>query len=154
MKYMSEFSTTSTKKDPELWSSVVSEVKAGEKYGIKGQWNARKASQAVKIYKQRGGEYEGDKPTVKNNGLKKWLDEDWKTHDGKPSIKRNDQGEVTGISRYLPAKAWEGLSPQQKAATNRKKYQAYKEGKQFAPNAKAAKEASKKAREFSYMEYK
>jgi hypothetical protein len=58
---------------------------------------------------------------------------------------------VTGVSRYLPAKAWDELSPQQKGATNRKKYQAYKEGKQFAPNATAARDASRKAREFKYM---
>jgi hypothetical protein len=147
---MSSFSHA-TKKDPELWDSVVKEAKAGEKYGIEGQWNARKASYAVNLYKQRGGEYEGAKPTVKNNNLKKWLKEDWKTSTGKPGIHKDEDGKVTSVDRYLPAKAWESLSPQEKGATNRMKRKGFREGKQFVPNAKAASKASKEVRNFSYM---
>ena len=42
--------------------------------------------------------------------LKKWTAQKWKTSDGKPS---------KGKKRYLPAAAWEALSPAEKAATNR-----------------------------------
>lgn len=151
-KKIVNFGSNDTKRtNPELWDKIVSDVKSGAKYGIEGQWNARKASYAVQQYKAQGGGYKGRKPTVRNNKLKKWLDEDWTTYNGKPAIKRDTDGTVSGVSRYLPKKAWEGLSPQQVAATNRKKRSAYQEGKQFAPNAKAAREASRKARGFDYM---
>lgn len=54
--------------------------------------------------------------------LKDWTAQDWKTSDGKPS---------KGKKRYLPAKAWEELTPAEKAATNRAKAAGNKKGKQF-----------------------
>ena len=54
--------------------------------------------------------------------LKKWTNEKWRTSDGKPS---------KGKKRYLPDKAWDALTPGEKAATNRAKSAGNKKGKQF-----------------------
>jgi hypothetical protein len=140
------------KKNPELWSKIVSEVKSGSSYGVEGQWNARKASYAVKRYKESGGEYTGKKPSIKNNSLKKWLKEDWKTSSGKPGLEKDADGNVTKARRYLPRAAWDSLTPGQIAATNAKKNKAFKEGKQFISNTSSASKASKEARNFNYMD--
>ncbi len=60
--------------------------------------------------------------------LKKWTAQKWKTSDGKPS---------KGKKRYLPAAAWEALSPAEKAATNRAKAKGNRKGKQFVRQPKA-----------------
>jgi len=59
--------------------------------------------------------------------LKKWTAQKWKTSDGKPS---------KGKKRYLPEKAWDSLTPGEKAATNRAKAKGNKEGKQFVKQPK------------------
>ena len=51
-----------------------------------------------------------------------------------------------GTTRYLPEKAWNKLTPAQKAATNRKKQAGSKAGKQFVANTPAAKKAGASAR--------
>ena len=67
--------------------------------------------------------------------LKRWTEQDWKTSDGKPS---------EGKKRYLPAKAWDALSPAEKKATNAAKAAGNKAGKQFVKQPKAiAKKVSK-----------
>jgi hypothetical protein len=68
--------------------------------------------------------------------LKKWTKEKWKTSDGKPS---------KGKKRYLPEKAWEALSPAEKAATNKAKAAGNAKGKQFV---KQPKSIAKKAARF------
>ena len=59
--------------------------------------------------------------------LKKWTKEKWRTSDGSPS---------KGKKRYLPDKAWDALTPGEKAATNRAKSKGNKEGKQFVKQPK------------------
>jgi hypothetical protein len=61
--------------------------------------------------------------------LDKWTDEKWGTSDGKPS---------KGKKRYLPEKAWEDLTPAEKAATNRakRKGDGGKKGKQHVAQPK------------------
>ena len=59
--------------------------------------------------------------------LKKWTKEKWRTSDGKPS---------KGKKRYLPDKAWDALTPSEKAATNRAKAKGNKAGKQFVSQPK------------------
>ena len=61
--------------------------------------------------------------------LDKWTDEKWGTSDGKPS---------KGKRRYLPKKAWEDLTPAEKAATNRakRKGDGGRKGKQFVAQPK------------------
>lgn len=49
--------------------------------------------------------------------------------------------------RYLPEKAWASLSKEEREKTDAKKKDGSKQGKQFVPNTKAAKEAGKKARQ-------
>ena len=72
--------------------------------------------------------------------LEKWTSEKWRTADGKKAERKG------GTVRYLPAKAWEMLSPEERRATNAKKRKASKRGKQYVANTKAAKKASKSAR--------
>lgn len=101
------------KKNPELWSRIVSIVKSGTKGGDSGQWSARKAQIAVAKYKEAGGKYAGKKS--ESNSLSKWTKQEWTTKSGKPS---KETGE-----RYLPKKAIESLSPSEYAATTRAKRQ-------------------------------
>ena len=101
------------KKNPELWSRIVSSVKSGTKGGDAGQWSARKAQIAVAKYKEAGGKYEGKKS--ESNSLSKWTKQEWTTKSGKPS---KETGE-----RYLPKKAIESLSSAEYASTTRAKRQ-------------------------------
>jgi hypothetical protein len=101
------------KKNPELWSKIVSSVKSGSKGGDPGQWSARKAQLAVAKYKDAGGKYDGKKSS--SNSLSKWTKQEWTTKSGKPS---KETGE-----RYLPKKAIESLSSKEYAATTRAKRQ-------------------------------
>ena len=101
------------KKNPELWSRIVSSVKSGTKGGDAGQWSARKAQIAVAKYKDTGGKYVGKKSD--SNSLSKWTNQEWTTKSGKPS---KETGE-----RYLPKKAIEALSPSEYAATTKAKRQ-------------------------------
>jgi hypothetical protein len=106
------------KNNPKLWAKVVAEVKAGDKAGPAGTWNARKAQLAVAIYKKRGGTYSGRKS--RDNSLAIWTDEDWGYIDGKPG------------NRYLPAAVRKELTPAEKAAENRRKKVATKRGRSRA----------------------
>lgn len=123
-----------------LWKSIVARVKAGSKGGKPGQWSARKAQLATLMYKKAGGKYSGPK-TKAQKSLTKWTKEKWRTSDGKPAERKG------GTTRYLPDKAWKSLSASEKAATNRKKRQGSRAGKQFVANTRAAKAAGKNARE-------
>jgi hypothetical protein len=59
--------------------------------------------------------------------LNKWSKEKWRTSDGSLS---------KGKKRYLPDKAWDALTPGEKAATNRAKAAGNKKGKQFVQQPK------------------
>lgn len=59
--------------------------------------------------------------------LKDWTAQKWRTSDGKPS---------KGKKRYLPDKAWDELSPAEKAATNKAKAKGNKAGKQYVDQPK------------------
>ena len=69
--------------------------------------------------------------------LKDWTAQKWRTSDGKPS---------KGKKRYLPDKAWDALSPAEKAATNRAKAKGNKAGKQFVKQPKKIAEKTKRYR--------
>ena len=115
-----------------LWDRVVAQVKASTKGGSAGQWSARKAQLAGKIYKDKGGGYTGEK-TKAQKSLSKWTKEDWGTKSGKPST----QGPQATGERYLPKKAREALSPAEYAATTKAKREGTKQGKQFVSQPKA-----------------
>jgi len=114
------------KTDPGKWKRIVASVKAGTKGGDPGEWSARKAQLATQKYKSSGGGYVG--PKSSDNSLSKWTDQKWRTSDNKPS---------EGKKRYLPDKAWSGLSAGEKAATNKAKAAGNKAGKQFVAQPKS-----------------
>lgn len=100
--------------DPALW-----ELCKAEALNKMGKFSARAMQYAVKLYKERGGEYVGGKTS--DNSLVKWTKEDW-----------GYVGEK-GHSRYLPKKAREHLSSGEKSATSRAKNLGTKKGKQWVP---------------------
>lgn len=67
-----------------LWDKVVAQVKAGSQGGDAGQWSARKAQLAGKIYREKGGKYSGPK-TDSQKSMSKWTRESWGTKSGKNS---------------------------------------------------------------------
>jgi len=121
---------------PALRDSIKKRIMASSQGGKPGQWSARKAQLVAQEYKKRGGGYRGKK-NKKQRSLSKWTKEKWTTSDGKPAIRQG------GTRRYLPAKAWSKLTPAQRAATNRKKIQGSKRGRQFVANTDAAAQARK-----------
>ena len=60
--------------------------------------------------------------------LKKWTNQKWRTKSGKPSAKTGE--------RYSPSSAIKSLSPQEYAATTRKKRKDSKAGKQHSKQPK------------------
>lgn len=125
-----------------LWKQVVAQVKAGSKGGDAGQWSARKAQLAGKLYKEKGGGYSGAK-TKAQKSLTKWTKEDWGTKSGKNST----QGSKATGERYLPKKARDALSKEEYAATSRKKREDSKKGKQFSKQPKKIAKKTAKYRE-------
>ena len=93
---------TAVRNDPKLWESVKKKWLKGEKGGVAGKWNARKAMLAVAEYKKRGGGYVGDRDP--NNSLTKWSKQDWEY--------------VAMGGRYLPKKVRDMLSPAEKRREN------------------------------------
>jgi len=124
-----------------LWEKTVAQVKAGTKGGSAGQWSARKAQLAGKIYKEKGGSYSGPK-TKAQKDLTKWTKEDWGTKSGKPST----QGPKATGERYLPKKAREALTSAEYRATSTAKRLGTKQGKQFVAQPKKIAEKTRKFR--------
>lgn len=121
-----------------LWKSVVSSVKAGSKGGDAGEWSARKAQLATKLYKDKGGSYSGPK-TEAQKSLSKWTEQKWTTKSGKPS---SETGE-----RYLPEKAIKALTPAEYAATTKAKREGSRKGQQFVSQPKKIAEKVRKYRD-------
>lgn len=127
---------------PELRERIKKRIMAGSRGGKPGQWSARKAQLLALEYRRAGGGYRGGK-RKRQSSLDKWTGEEWTTSDGKPAIREG------GTNRYLPKEAWEKLSSAQRAATNRKKRRASREGRQFVANTERAREAGRNARKES-----
>ncbi len=125
--------------EPELRDRIKAEITEGDKGGKPGQWSARKAQMVAHEYEKQGGGYK-QAPDEGQNSLKQWGDEHWKTEDGKKADRPG------GTTRYLPEKAWESLSKEEKAATNRKKREGSAQGKQFVANTEEATAATKSAK--------
>ncbi len=117
---------TAKKLDPQKWARAKAKAKA--KMG--GKHSARAMQLAVKYYKQMGGRYGGAKSS--SNKLSKWTKQDWgyvsKGDEKKPKSQKG---------RYLPKSVRTSLTDAQKRATNRKKKEATKKGKQYASYSKA-----------------
>lgn len=125
---------TTKRTDEALWERIKKKVTAMDTAGTaSGQWSARKAQMAVKLYKEAGGGYVGKKSA--SNALTKWTKEDWTTKSGKPSSKTGE--------RYLPRKAIEALSTKEYKKTTTAKRKATAQGKQFSKQPKDIAEKTK-----------
>lgn len=69
--------------------------------------------------------------------LKNWTKQEWSTSDG---------SESKGKKRYLPKKAWQELTPAEKAATNKAKAAGNKKGKQYVAQPKKIADKTSKHR--------
>lgn len=125
--------------DPELRERLKNKVMKGSKGGKPGQWSARKAQLLAAEYKRAGGQYKKPTRTEPQKHLQQWTKEEWTTLDHKRAIRPG------GTRRYLPKKAWLRLGPAQKQATNRKKVQGSRRGKQFVANTRPASRARRTA---------
>ena len=138
---------TKTKKDyedkytkPELREKLKEEIKASDKGGKPGQWSARKSQLLVREYEKQGGGYKGEKDESQKH-LQEWTEEEWQTKEGDANARRPD-GET---KRYLPKKAWENLSEEEKEETERIKREGSRHGQQYVGNTQEAKEARAEA---------
>lgn len=119
--------TSAKRTDEALWERIKKKVMAMDTAGTaSGQWSARKAQMAVRLYKEAGGGYIGTKPS--SNSLAKWTKQDWTTKSGKPSSKTGE--------RYLPRKAIQALSDKEYKKTTTAKRKATAKGKQFSKQPK------------------
>jgi hypothetical protein len=126
--------------DPELRKRIKEEIKESDKGGKKGQWSARKSQLLTREYEKRGGGYRGEKDESQEN-LERWTEEEWQTQEGGARARGND-GET---KRYLPKKAWEAMSDEEKRATEQRKREGSREGRQHVPNTERAKKAREDA---------
>lgn len=108
------------------------------KGGRPGQWSARKAQMVAHEYEAAGGKYMGGRDDEQKS-LTSWGEEHWTTKDGKPARRKD------GMHRYLPAKAWDKLSPAEKRSTEKKKLAGDRKGKQFVANTAPARKARRSA---------
>lgn len=125
---------------PELRERIKNRIMAGSRGGKPGQWSARKAQLLAMEYRKAGGGYKGGK-RKNQRSLDKWTSEKWTTSDGKPAIRKG------GTTRYLPKKAWANLTPAEREATNRKKREGSRLGRQFISNTANASRAGRQARQ-------
>ena len=133
---------------PELREEIKEEIKASDKGGKKGQWSARKSQLLTQEYEKRGGDYKGDKGQSQKN-LEKWTEEEWQTKEGDAEA-RQDDGET---KRYLPKKAWENMSDEEKEETESKKREGSKQGQKHVENTDEAKQARKEAAALPLKDY-
>ena len=128
-----------TYSDPALRERLKAEIRAGAKGGEPGTWSARKSQLLTLAYQKAGGGYLQRHPNSKQTHLHHWTEQNWQTADGQPARRPG------GTTRYLPADAWDQLTPAQKKATNAKKQTGSKAGKHTVPNTAAAKRAREQA---------
>ena len=142
---MRRTSDSRTYTDPDLRERLKAEILAGDKGGRPGQWSARKAQLLANAYKRAGGGYTTGKehePEAARH-LDEWTAEEWQTRDGSGRARDGDE-----TARYLPKAAWEELDREEAEATDRRKREASRAGRQFVGNTPGAKEAGRRAREF------
>jgi hypothetical protein len=132
---------------PELREEIKEEIKASDKGGKKGQWSARKSQLLTQEYEKRGGGYKGEKGESQKD-LEKWTEEEWQTREGDADARQDGE-----TKRYLPKKAWENMSEEEKEETERKKREGSKHGQQYAPNTDGAKQARKQAAALPLKDY-
>jgi len=124
---------------PDLREKIKEEIKASDKGGEEGQWSARKSQLLTQEYEKRGGGYKGEKGQSQKN-LEKWTEEEWQTKEGDANARGDGE-----TKRYLPKKAWENMSEEEKEETEKKKREGSKKGQQHVSNTDEAKQARKDA---------
>ena len=124
--------------DSELRERIKEEIKESDKGGKKGQWSARKSQLLAQEYEKRGGGYLGERDDSQKN-LEKWTEEEWQTQEGDARA-RGEGGET---KRYLPKKAWENMSDEEKRETEEKKRVGSRDSRQHVLNTERAKKARK-----------
>ncbi len=117
---------------PELRESLKKDIQNSDKGGRPGQWSARKAQLLAQEYKNEGGGYIGGKDKRAKH-LDKWTEQEWQTKEGS-----GDAETGKGMKRYLPKRAWELLSDEQKKQTDRRKQES---GRQYISNTPVARAA-------------
>src|ERR671917_1593031 len=122
---------------PELREKIKEEIKASDKGGKEGQWSARKSQLLTQEYEKQGGGYKGEKGQSQKN-LEQWTDEEWQTKEGDANARGDGE-----TKRYLPKKAWENMSEEEKRETEKKKRAGSREGRHHVPNTERAKKARK-----------
>ena len=123
---------------PDLRREIKDELMAGDKGGDPGEWSARKSQMLVQEYEKRGGGYKKDEKDADAESLEEWTDQNWQTKDG--SADASAPG--GGTKRYLPERAWDLLSDEEKDRTDRKKREAGDDAaKQYVANTVEAKAA-------------
>tara|TARA_R110000824_G_scaffold138437_1_gene303091 strand:- start:2119 stop:5502 length:3384 start_codon:yes stop_codon:yes gene_type:complete len=129
-KKLSEYEKTYGKKQAKIRMRLKKKIYKEKSMGTKaGQWSARKSQKLKREYEaacKRAdlNPYKGRK-TEKQDNLKDWSDQDWKTSSGKKSSKTGEP--------YFPAKAVAALKKKGLyAKAKRQKANATKEGKQNA----------------------
>ncbi|WP_223644265.1 hypothetical protein [Corallococcus sp. EGB] len=125
--------------NPALREHLKKRILKSDKGGRAGQWSARKAQLLAKEYEKAGGGYQGARGSAQRH-LTSWTQEEWGTQDGGT---RARHGKTT--ARYLPKEAWAHLSPGQKKATERRKREGSRAGRQFVANTPAARRARRQA---------
>lgn len=126
---------------PEMREEIKEEIKQSDKGGDPGQWSARKSQLLTQEYERRGGGYKGERDEDQRN-LEQWTDEDWQTQEG--DAQARGDGET---ARYLPKKAWENMSEEEKRKTERKKREGSRRGEQHVENTDEAKQARQQAQQ-------
>ena len=127
--------------DPELRERIKEEIKASDKGGEPGQWSARKAQILVKEYEKAGGGYRGEKDEDQKH-LEQWTEEEWQTQEGDARAREGDE-----TKRYLPKEAWEGLSPEEREATERAKREGSKRGDQHVATGRPLEKHARRLRQ-------
>ncbi len=123
--------------DPELRERVREEIKQSSKSGKPGQWSARKSQLLTQEYEEQGVGYKGQKDEDQRD-LERWTEEGWQTQEG--GTRARDSDETT---RYLPKKAWENMSKEEKRAPEQKKREGSRRDEQYVANTEEARDARK-----------
>ena len=126
---------------PEMREKIKEEIKQSDKGGDPGQWSARKSQLLTQEYEKRGGGYKGEQDESQKN-LQQWTEEEWQTKDG--DAQARGDGET---ARYLPKKAWENMSEEEKQETEQKKREGSRGGRQYVANTEEAQQARKEAQQ-------
>ena len=124
--------------DPDLRREIKDDLMQSDKGGDPGQWSARKSQMLVQEYEKRGGGYKKDQKDADAKSLEEWTEQEWQTKEGSAYADQEDGP----TKRYLPKRAWDLLSEEERDRTDRKKRDEGEDAaKQYVANTIEAKAA-------------